>query len=323
MSHAGQYSKLETQELQSILDTCNDPMTKLAVISELKKRQESSAIVDAVKIANKLHLPYTDTDQSPLPNLFLRSNLFSASKTHGKKDEPVRNFKITCYHSDKEELLLTSYREFNQLDLDLLIVLLSLQQEQDSNYVKTTMYEISTMTTGHHGKNQYEAILEQLEAFRNANLKFKFKGQGFVGGILQNIWFDDIEKKYIIEFNPKLQPLFSTHNWTKLDLNIRSNLKSNLAKWLHGFYSSHLNSNFPIKSETIYLLSGANDSNIRRWTSVRLVESLEELKNSYESLNLKFEYSLEKCLLKVKKSQSNSQNKSMKSKIISTKTLKK
>lgn len=315
MSHTRAYSAISTPELQKLLEASVDSIIKFKILSEIKQREESSAVVEAITIATQLHLPFTDNEHSPLPNLFLRSNLFSASKTHGKKDTPIRDFKITTYQPGKEELLVTAYRSFNQSDLDVLLVLIQLQQEQQSHFIKITAYELAMKITGFHGKNQYEAIKEQIKLFRNANIELKFNNYEFVGGILNNAFFDNEQQHYVIEFNPKLQPLFSKNSWTALDIKIREKLSSNLAKWLHGFYSSHLNSNIPIKTETIYNLCGATDSSMRRWNSVRLVDALENLKDVYAGLNLKFEFELNNGLLKIKKSQSKSQNKSIKFKM--------
>lgn len=324
MSHAGQYSNIETPELQRLFEDTKDIEIKFKILTELKLREESNAVVEAISIATQLQLPFTDDEHSPLPNLFLRSNLFSAGKTHGKTDTPIRDFKITCYQPEKEQLLVTAYRSFNQLDLDLLIVLLNLQQEQNSHLVKVTAYELIKKVKGKgEGKNQYKATKEQLELLRNANIKLKFNEYTFVGGIINNAFFDDNLQHYIIELNPKLQPLFSKNSWTALDIQIRNNLTSNLAKWLHGFYSSHINSNLPIKTETIYKLCGATDKDVAQWNRIRLTKALAELQDTYSKLKLKFEFELNKGLLKVKKSQSNSQNKSIKSKIIRTKKLQK
>ena len=307
MSHAAQYSSIDTQELQKLLELATDPMIKLLILSELKKRSEAKAIVETIKIATKLNLPGTDSEHCPLPNLFLRSNLFNASKTHGKSDTPIRNYEITCYQPGKEQLLVTAYRQFNQSDLDLLLVLIKLQQEQKSNLLQISTYQLTKLSTGFDGKNQYESVKEQLELMINANIKIQIERYSFVGGIINNAYFDDKEQLYIIELNPKFQPLFSENNWTSLDVNIRNRLKSNLAKWLYGFYSSHKNSATPIKTETIYKLCGASVKRFDKWVELTLIKALKELKTAYTQNAKFFNYELKADLLYVKKSSTKAQ----------------
>ena len=104
-------------------------------------------------------------------------------------------------------------------------------------------------------------------------------------------------------------PFYKNNNWTGLDTNIRKQLKTNLAKWLHGFYSSHINSGIPLKLDTIYKLSGSTDKDVARWCRERLPTALESLKETYIQNNMKFQYKIEKNLLHVHKTQSSSQNK--------------
>lgn len=294
------------------------------VIQETKSRGELNKVtVDADNIPIQLQLALTADDVAPTPNLLLRSNLFAASKTHGATYDAVRDFKITTY-GEKAEISLTAFRQFNQLDLDLLLELIKLQQEQQSAVLKVTLYELVKDTKGSgEGKAQYDQIKEQLELLQNASLKMKYGRYTFVGSILNNAYFDDDEKVYAIEFNHHLQPLFSNNNWTGIDTNIRKQLKTNLAKWLHGFYSSHLNSSLPIGLETIYQLSGANDSNIRRWNSETIVKALNDLQIVFAKNGKKFVYKIVDGNLYINRSQSNSQNKSIKSKILTDSSRKK
>lgn len=288
------------------------------VIQETKSRGELNKVtVDADNIPVQLQLALTADDVAPTPNLLLRSNLFSASRTHGASSDSIRDFKITTY-GEKAQILLTAFRQLNQLDLDLLLELIKLQQEQQTSIIKVTLYELVKDTKGSgEGKESYLQIKEQLKLLQNASLEIKYGRYSFVGSILNNAYFDEDEKVYAIEFNHHLQPLFSNNNWTGIDTNIRKQLKTNLAKWLHGFYSSHLNSSLPIGLETIYQLSGASDKDIARWNRETIVKALDNLQIVFAKNGKKFSYKIEAGNLYVNKSQSVSQNKSIKGKILS------
>ena len=263
-----------------------------------------------------MQLALTAEDIAPTPNLLLRSNLFSASRTHGAPSDAIRDYKITTY-GEKAAITLTAFRQFNQLDLDLLLELIKLQQEQSSPMLKVTLYELVKDTKGvGEGRASYLQIKEQLKLLQNASIEIKHGRYSFVGSILNNAYFDDIDHVYVIEFNHHLQPLFSNNNWTGIDTSIRKKLRTNLAKWLHGFYSSHLNSSLPISLETIYNLSGANDKDIARWNRETIIKALDNLQLIFSSNGKRFNYKIIDGKLYVNKSQSHSQNKSIKNKIV-------
>lgn len=307
---------IETEKLKDLIPLLSVEKG-FRVIQESKIRGALNKITaDADNIPVQLQLALTADEIAPTPNLLLRSNLFSASRTHGASSDSVRDFKITTY-GEKAEMSLTAFRQFNQLDLDLLLELIKLQQEQNNAVLKVTLYELVKDTKGSgEGKAQYDQIKEQLELLQNASLKMKYGRYTFVGSILNNAYFDDNEKVYAIEFNHHLQPLFSNNNWTGIDTNIRKQLKTNLAKWLHGFYSSHLNSSLPIGLETIYKLSGANDKDIARWNRETIVKALDNLQVIFAKNGKKFSYKIDSGNLYINKSQSLSQNKSIKGKIL-------
>lgn len=311
---------IEDDKLKQLFDLVNVDR-KIRVFQEISARKENSNINknQLEKVEQKLRLEPTQEGIAPTPNLILRSSLFSASKTHGAHDHAVRDFKITTY-GGKAEIYLTAFRQFNQLDLDLLLELIKLQQEQKQHVIRVSAYEIIKRVKGSGESQQYyEQIKEQLEILQNASIKIKAGRYTFVGGILNNAFFDDKEKRYLIEFNSKIEPMFSGNNWTGIDTNIRKQLKTNLAKWLHGFYSSHLNSKIPIKLETIYELSGATDKDIARWIRVRVVNALENLQTIFRNNGKKFSYQIKDHYLLVNKTQTISQNKSIKNTIITKK----
>ena len=324
-------SKLDDEEFCLILKDLDDLQLngiferlgvnqKLRIAQERAWRKKSAPIaLKSPAIPIQLQLELTPEGIAPTPNLILRSSLFSASKTHGTEDHAVRDFEIETYGSDdkkKTKVLLTAFRQFNQLDLDLLLELLKLQQAQDSHLLKITARQLALKATGEDGKGQYMQIKEQLKLLQNASLEIKQGRYSFIGSILNNAFFDEKEQRYVIEFNDKLTPLFQGNNWTGIDTNVRKQLKTNLAKWLHGFFSSHLNSHLPIKLETLYKLSGATDKDMARWVRVRVANALENLQDVFAANGKRFTYQIENGNLYVNKTQSKSQNKSIKNLVI-------
>lgn len=293
---------------------------KLRIVQEMSYRKETFPTTrEAIpQVVDDVPLKVVETLDGlvPTPNVILRSSLFSASKTHGAISEAIRDFEIIT-HGDNVEIYLTAFRLFNQLDLDLLIELIKLQQEKKGLLLKITARQLAIKSRHADNAQTYLALKEQLELFQNASIKIKHGRYEFVGSILTSAYFDSNEQLYIIKFNSDLQPLFLKNNWTGIDVQIRKELRTNLSKWLHGFYSTHVNSSTPIKLETIFNLSGATDKKYQRWVNETLVKALEDMKEVFIKNGKKFNYKIIGDKLYVHKSQTNSQNKNSRSKILS------
>jgi hypothetical protein len=143
---ANNLQKLDDKTLQIILKDIDEKqlselilledlhaLIKIRIAIELTQRKEVIAppTTQLPVIAIPLKVPRTAKGIIPLPNLILRSSLFSASKTHGAKAIPVKDLEITTYGQGEQQakIYLTAYRQFTQLDLDLLFELVKLQQQ--------------------------------------------------------------------------------------------------------------------------------------------------------------------------------------------------
>ena len=78
----------------------------------------------------------------------------------------------------------------------------------------------------------------------------------YTGSLIDEFYHNDQEHTYFLKINPKLAQLFDA-GWTQLQWQQRLCLKTNLAKWLHGFYASH-RSPFPMKVVTLKHLCGSD-----------------------------------------------------------------
>lgn len=310
--------KLDSSQLKEL--QASVPIEKVIRIGqELSIRKSTEIDKNSVKKSIPiLKLEQTAEQIAPTPNLILRSSLFNASKTHGAQDNAVRDFEIATY-GGKSTISLTAFRQFNQSDLDLLLELIKLQQEQNTVFIKLTARQLTLKSRQADNLQSYIAMKEQLELFQNASIKIKYNNYEFIGSFLNSAYFDNKEQLYVIKFNEELQYLFVGNNWSSIDTNIRKQLKSNLAKWLHGFYSSHVNSTIPIKLETIYQLSGSKDKDKAQWKRVSLNKALINLQSVFNLNSKKFVFKIKKEYLHINKCQSISQNKSVKNKIINNK----
>jgi hypothetical protein len=77
----------------------------------------------------------------------------------------------------------------------------------------------------------------------------------YAGSLVDEFYFSDKDQSYIVRINPKLAGLFDV-GWTQVQWQQRLRLKTDLAKWLHGFYASH-RTPFPVKITTLKHLCGS------------------------------------------------------------------
>ncbi len=77
----------------------------------------------------------------------------------------------------------------------------------------------------------------------------------YAGSLIDEFYYNERDQTYFLKINPKLAKIFDA-GWTQLQWQQRLNLKTDLAKWLHGFYASHRNP-YPIKVDTLMQLCGS------------------------------------------------------------------
>jgi hypothetical protein len=96
----------------------------------------------------------------------------------------------------------------------------------------------------------------------------------YTGPLIDELCSSDEEQSSVISINPRLAGLFDV-GWTRVQWQQRLQLRTDLAKWLHGFYASH-RSPFPVKVATLKHLCGSE--------CTRLVDFRRGLRNAMNEL---------------------------------------
>lgn len=137
------------------------------------------------------------------------------------------------------------------------------------------------------GRSNRKWLYESLDRLSATHLKIHAPRGGFSGSLLgfSHDWEGSgttpkerenlVPLNYSIAIHPDLI-LFFTTSWSKLYWQQRLQLKSALAKWLHGFYSTHANP-YPMKVETIRELSGSKAQRASIFLA-QVKDALKELK---------------------------------------------
>ena len=106
--------------------------------------------------------------------------------------------------------------------------------------------------------------------------QFDERSYTYAGSLVDEFYYCSDEGCYLLKINPKLARLFDA-GWTQMQWKQRRLLKTDLAKWLHGFYASH-RAPYPIKVSTLKLLCGSSYGRLSDFRS-KLRRALQELAN--------------------------------------------
>ena len=198
-------------------------------------------------------LPFWPEEVRSVPNAVLRGALFTVSKERAmfKELTPIASV-------DGIEIRVKNDR-LNQVDLDLWEMLLHLQRlnplgdrvEFTANFILQALGR----TTGGRDHQWLDNALARLIG-SVVDIKWTRERKAFSGALVSGFFRDEDTGRYVVKFNQDMATLYGQGH-TYIDWEQRQALgQNNLAKWLHGFYSSHADS-FGYKVETLQRLCGS------------------------------------------------------------------
>ena len=221
--------------------------------ARVEKAKQALALQAASQEAAPAQLPLWPDAVRAVSNALLRGALFSISNVR----EVVK--KRTLLASVKGIEVRFKGERLNQTDLDTWETIIHLARSQNlGSKVQFSAHSMLTMLGRHHGREQHEQLKEDISRLTGAVVEITIKetAQAFGGALVQSYYRDEVEQAYVIEVSPQLLKLYQAGN-TYIDWSERQQLgNANLAKWLHGFYSSHA-VQLPYKVATIRDLCGA------------------------------------------------------------------
>ena len=220
---------------------------------ELAKARGSAAKKTEKKApaAKQMSLPMWPEVTRGVPNAFLRNALFGVSstrKTHKRR---------TLIDSVDQYEIRFKGETFNQTDLDVWETLLHLARLQPlGTKVEFTAHALLKELGRGTGGKDHEQLKEELARLGSGwtEISDKKARKTFAGNFISSYVRDDETERYVVSFTPEMAQLYEAGH-TLVDLEQRRALgRNNLAKWLHGHYSSHAQP-FGYKVETLRRLS--------------------------------------------------------------------
>lgn len=229
------------------------------------------------------YLPVLSNDVRGVPNEFLRSALFSSGRS--KSDRYINNQQIA---SISGFTIHYSGPALDQDTLDVFETILHFVQEQPMG---TTMLIsrrefLRLLNKTGTGPNM-DWLVTNLTYLRTTAIvikdESKKRGRWSIKGLIDTVdeggSIDDAPTDHLrIKVDPAIVSLFTRNNWTRISWSTRRALgRSDLAKWLHGFFSSHdYNPVVRYSIDKLRELSGSDSSNADNFKKI-LVRALKKL----------------------------------------------
>jgi hypothetical protein len=233
------------------------------------KAKRDAKRVDAVKHV-QLALPWPEAVRA-VPNAVLRGALFSVAS---EREAFAKRTLIATVEGI--EVRFQGTRP-NQTDLDVWEMLLHLARLQPlSSEVRFTANAMLKELGRGTGKTQHEQLKDEMMRLLAGGVEITWTKdkKTFAGTLISSFFRDEDTGLYVVKFNRDFGKLYATGH-TTIDWAQRKSLgRNNVAKWLHGFYSSH-EQPYAYKVETLQRLCGST-ATLREFRRL-LRESLERL----------------------------------------------
>ncbi len=262
----------------------------------------SEAPTAAVQSDISAKLPYWPDFVRGVPNMALRSALFSVSR------QPSKPFlQRQVIQVQKGYFILYTGPQLSQSDLNIWEAVLHVAREQKlGTEVRFRAYQI-LKALGHTDTGKNRASLElHLSRLNATALHIQAGRYGYEGSLIDEVQRDTHTRQYIIRLNAGLQSLFASHQYTHVEWDIRQALRGKpLAQWLHGYYASHAKP-FPVTVLTLHRLCGSEAAELWKFAQT-LRTALHHLQKACEANSQLFSYAIQGDLVYIERQPSPSQ----------------
>lgn len=215
-------------------------------------------------------------DQHGCPNVMLRSALFSAGKPPTTR-EILDDYELPVL-APVTSLTYSGARLY-QPDLDVFLecIYRCRLRAAGNEATFTTHSFLKSLGLRSAGAKNYQTIEQALKRLRWTLIHVRWKnGRVLITGFLNTAEFDLDIDQWRISVDPRIAALFAPTEHTWLHASSRRALgKSYLAKWCHGYFSTHAEP-YPVSVKRLHELSGSGNASLRDFRR-RLREALDEV----------------------------------------------
>ena len=245
------------------------------MVDDLSGRIKSLEVKSAAKSELKeITLPVWPETKRATPNSFLRSALFSTTKS-ATNDDRAYLHRVVIASQQGIEIKFTG-KQLNQDDLTLWETLVHLAKIQPLEDVcEFTAYSIlNTMGLTDGGAN-IKKLHDGIIRLTACAVEISLEGNKvYFSSLIASGVRNEVTGHYTIQLSKQLIKLYKQNTW--LDWEQRAKLRRKpLAQFLHGYYGSHKNP-YPVKVETLHKLSGSKSKKLFEFKQ-RLIKALDDL----------------------------------------------
>lgn len=288
-------------------------MSTLAALARLGDSISSRPTSVTPDLGQDLYkLPGWSEAQRGIPNITLRSALFSSSRSSQYLE------RAEIFAQSPARIRYTGQR-LNQADHDVWITLLHLERKDQLGLpLRTSAYALlkqqNKTDTGANRQNLYKC-LARLKATAVEIIDSRYS---YTGSLIDTIYRDESTHELVLILNPKLCNLFGKEGFTRVDWGIRRELTNKpLAQWLHGYFTSHADP-YPVSIKTLMQLAGSSDTSASS-AEQNLRRALDSLARAYAAHQQPFSYRISNGKVHIQKSPSASQRRHLQKKSSRTK----
>jgi hypothetical protein len=223
--------------------------------------------------ATPVQLGFWPDDSRGVPNAFLRSAFFSARKPTARR-EFLEQVKLESKLAPALAPYTVRYTgpELFQPDLDVWLQIVQLCRLRplgtSTDFQVRTFLKALGSSTGKTDRDRLELMFARLRAtaftvsWVDPTTK---KHRKYISGLVDHLGFDEATGRWRVVLDPRIAELFAPSQHTWLQVSARRALgKGYLAKWLHGYFSSHAKPH-PIRVAALMELSGSATAELKRF----------------------------------------------------------
>jgi hypothetical protein len=241
-----------TDDKKAISKQLNDMQEKQKVLKqEIEADQMDERIYKEKN--NLIQLDFWANCQRGVPNSMLRGCLFSGVKTTEKS-----YLRELLFENDSIKIVFSGHK-LRQSDMDVWETILHLARMQAlGNKIDTTEYNLlKVMGIKGRGKENYERLRDSIAKLGTAWVEITHDGLTYRGHLIGDGVSEESTERLILKINPAMARLYEGNRATWLQWDERQKIgQSPMAKWLHGYISSHAKW-YPHKVETLKKYSGS------------------------------------------------------------------
>ncbi len=257
-----------------------------------------------------IQLPIWPEPTRGVPNGVLRSALFGAVRKG-----PRRYMEGEYVASvDGVEIRYTGQR-LDQGDLDVWESVLHVMrlQSMDEECRFTAYSLLKLMGKADTGSNR-DTLHRRLLRLKANAVELNQTRFSYAGSLIDDVFREKGTNEYVVVLNSKLRPLFSVDQFTQVEWSVRRALDGHqLARLLHGFYSSHAKPR-PMRDDTFHKLCGS-EAVLMSDFKKDLRRALDAVAKASKAYGQEFKYEICNNLIYVEKRGSGSQERHLAKKV--------